>query len=114
MKGTVYIVQEPVRRNRDSGQLEPVFDLTPAAVYGDLKVLLPPGNVMLSTAPMVAKLRHELRNFNDEDYLLLTGDPNAIGTAASIASRNNRGRFQSLKWDKRARQYIAMQIDIGG
>jgi len=112
MKNTVYIVQEPQRRDRITGEFVPAFDLTPASIYGDLKVILPPGNSMLSTAPMVAKLKYELRNFNDDDYLLAVGDPAAMTAAAAIAAKNNRGKYVLLKWDREARSYITLRIEI--
>ena len=112
MNSTVYIVQEPQRRDRITGEFVPTFDLTPAAVYGDLKVILPPGNVMLSPAPMIAKLKHELRNFCDDDYLLAVGDPAAMTTAAAIAAKFNRGKYALLKWDREARAYITIPIEI--
>ena len=111
---TVYIVQEPQRRNRTTGDMEPSFDLTPAAAYGDLNIMLQPGNVMLSPQPMVAKLRHELRNYTEEDRLLAIGDPVAYSTAVAVASRFNNGRFSLLKWDREARAYISVDIDITG
>ena len=111
---TVYIVQEPQRRNRATGDMEPSFDLTPAAAYGNLKVMLPPGNVMLSPQPMVAKLRHELRNYKESDHLLAIGDPVAYSTAVAIAARHNNGRYSLLKWDREARAYISVDVDITG
>lgn len=112
MRPTVYIPQEPVRRNRATGHLEPAFDLTPAAVYGDLQVLLPSGNVMLSSKPMTDKLTHALRHFNDDDFLLAIGDPTAYATAVAIAAKHNMGRYTLLKWDRESRAYIAVSFAI--
>ena len=64
---TVYVVQEVPGRN-----------LVPAAKYGELELLLPAKtNLMLSTGPEVTRLRRKLSDFNDDDYLLLIGDPAA-------------------------------------
>ena len=112
MQPTVYIVQEPTRRNRNTGQMESTFDLTPAAAYGDLKVMLPPGNVMLSSKPMSDKLKHELRNFNDNDFLLAIGAPAAFATATAIAAKFNMGRYKLLTWDRESRAYISVSFDI--
>ena len=72
--GKVYVVQEVKGRNILSAQ-----------EFGDLKLLLPEGaQVVLSSAPTVRKLKQRLKDFCDEDYLLLIGDPAAIGIACSI------------------------------
>ena len=45
-----------------------------AEKYGDLKVILPHNkNIVLSSGPVTMKLKKELKNFNDDDYLLLIG-----------------------------------------
>jgi hypothetical protein len=99
---TVYIVQEM-----------PNHDLAPAMKYGEMKVLLPPHTqIAFSTAPTIRSLRHKLRNFSDDDFLLLAGDPVAIGLACSIAVFFNSGRYTALKWDRRERMYIPVKIDI--
>ena len=56
-------------------------------------------------------LRRKLLQFSDKDFLLLTGDPVAIGLACSIASFYNSGRYSVLKWDRRERLYIPIRID---
>ena len=101
-----------MRRNRDTGELEPAFDLTPAAVYGELKVMLPPGNIMLATAPMIAKLTHELRNFTDDDYVLGVGSTAAIMAVGGIAAKVNCGRYALLQWDRKSQAYIVMRTDL--
>lgn len=98
----VYIVQEM-----------PNHDLAPAMKFGEMKVLLPSyTQIAFSTAPVIKNLRHKLRNFTDDDYLLLTGDPVAIGLVCSIAALYNAGRYTALKWDRRERLYIPVKIDI--
>ena len=100
--GTVYIVQEM-----------PNHDIAPAMKFGEMKVLLPPyTQIAFSTAPTIRSLRIKLRHFSDDDFLLLTGDPVAIGLACSIAAAYNSGRYRVLKWDRRERMYIPVSIDI--
>lgn len=109
---TVFVVQEPVIRDRSTGDIRPRFDLTPASRYGDLEVLLPAGNVVLSAAPMVKELRSKLMRFSDEDYLVCVGDPSAIAVAASIAASFNNGRYKLLKWDRREHGYIVVPVNL--
>ena len=55
---TVYVVQEV-----------PKFNVLPARKYGELELMLPPGQITLSAGPTVNRLKHKLRNFTDMDYL---------------------------------------------
>jgi hypothetical protein len=99
---TVYVVQEVIGRN-----------VLSAEKFGTLELLLPEGSqLVLSTGPTVRRLRYKLRNFNDDDYLLLIGDPSAIGIACAIAATNNRGQFKCLKWDKREYKYYPVEVNL--
>ena len=48
----------------------------------------------------------------DEDYLLLMGDPSAIGIACAIAATQNRGKFKCLKWDRREYKYYPIEVNL--
>ena len=100
---TVYIVQE--MRGRD---------VTDATNFGDLEILITAEEqtASFSTQPTIRKLNRLLANFNDDDYLLLTGDPAAIALAASVAARQNNGRFKMLKWDRKLNKYYPVEVDI--
>ena len=98
----VFIVQEM-----------PNHDIAAAMKFGEMSVLLPSNTqIAFSTVPTVRTLRRKLREYKDGDYLLLTGDPVAIGLACSIAAFYNAGRFTALKWDRREKLYIPVKIDI--
>ena len=114
MTNKVYIVQEVMRRDKETGQLVPALDLSDAARYGALEILLQPGRVALSTAPMMSRLRSALRDFCDDDYLLPTGDTAAIAAASVVAGSMNRGRVKVLSWDRVSRQYIPIQLSLNG
>ena len=99
---TVYVVQEVTGRN-----------ILSAKEFGELKLLLPEGNqVVLSSQPTVNKLRRKLKDFCDDDYLLLMGDPVAMGIACAIASDVNRGRIQCLKWDRMEFKYYPVRFNL--
>ena len=100
---TVYVVQEV-----------PKFNVLSAKKYGELELLLPPGQVILSAGPTVSRLKHKLRNFTYMDYLLLIGDPLAIGVAVAIASSANRGKVALLKWDRQEQQYYPLTVNLYG
>lgn len=98
----VFIVQEM-----------PNHDIAAAMKFGEMSVLLPSNTqIAFSTVPTVRMLRRKLREYKDGDFLLLTGDPVAIGLACSIAAFYNSGRYTALKWDRRERLYIPVKIDI--
>lgn len=99
---TVYVVQDPGTRNISS-----------ASKYGDIKVLLPENRqIIYSSAPTVNRLRDGLKSYSDQDFLLLIGDPAAIGVATSIVSDINNGRYNLLKWDRQESMYIPIRINI--
>ena len=100
---TVYILQEMGRNVRS------------AEKFGDLKVVLPDNRlIVLSSGPLTFKLQQELKNFNDEDYLLLMGDPAIIAVAGAVVSDVNGGRFKVLKWDRDEKRYYDIEIDLRG
>jgi len=98
---TVYVVQEPdVNKN-----------ILSATKYGDLEIILPAKeNMMFSPSPTVARIKSALRNFNDDDFLLLIGDPAAIGFAIHYALQANRQRVKLLKWDRREVMYYPLEV----
>lgn len=100
---TVFVVQESPGKN-----------ISGASSYGELEVLLPPGQVAFSPGPTVRILRHKLRNFSDEDFLIPIGDPAAISIAVALASSVNQGKFNLLKWDRQEHLYIPIKVNIHG
>jgi len=99
---TVYITQE--MRGRD---------ITDAASFGDIEILLPAGEqASYSTQPTIRRMERKLSKFTDDDYLLLAGDPAAIALAAAIACRHNAGRFKMLKWDRQEGKYFPLEANL--
>ena len=100
---TVYVLQEMGRNIRS------------AEKFGDLKVVLPDNKqIVLSSGPLTFKLQHALKDFNDNDYLLLMGDPAIIAVAGAVVSDINNGRFKVLKWDRDEKKYYDIEIDLRG
>ena len=100
---TVYVIQEMGRNIRS------------AESFGDLKVLLPDNRqIVLSSGPLIHKLQKDLRDFNENDYLLLIGDPAIIAIAHCVVSDINNGRFKVLKWDRDEKKYYDIEIDLRG
>lgn len=101
-KSKVYLVQE-----------NPYVNVLSAEEYGDIEILFDSGQqIMFSPQPAIKKLRRKLKSFCDDDYLLMMGDPAAMGIACCIAADINRGKFKILKWDKKEKRYYPVSINI--
>jgi|TARA_R100001224_G_scaffold108985_1_gene85897 hypothetical protein len=105
----VYVIQELPGTKAGS----PKINIMSAADYGDFKFLLPEfSQIIFSPGPLIFKLRQGLKNFSEDDHLLLTGDPAIIGVACSIVSDITRGKFKLLKWDRQERKYYPIKINL--
>ena len=101
-KPTVFLVQE-----------NPYISVLSAADYGEIVVLFESGQqIMFSPQPAIRKLKRKLKDFNDDYYLLMMGDPAAMGIACCIAAEMNRGKFNILKWDKKAQRYYPVSVNL--
>ena len=84
-----------------------------ALKYGKLKVLLKENTqIVLSPGPVMYELRKLLKDYNSNDYLLLSGDPSVIGLACAIVSDINNGKFKLLKWDRQEKVYYPIEINL--
>lgn len=109
---TVFIVQEHLRRNRNTGELEPAFDLSPAASFGSFRYLLGSSASPFNPDPIIKELHDGLKDYTDDDYLLLTGNPILIGMACSIAADNNDGHIKMLQWSGTEKKYIPVVANL--
>ena len=109
--GTVYAVQEAMRKIQ--GQWRRMHDLTPALIYGKLKIIIEGDqHLPISVQPIIWEFKKKLKDFCDDDYLLLIGDPVLIGIATAVAADINRGRVKFLKWDRETAQYLEIGADF--
>lgn len=112
---TVYAIQEPLKYV--PGMSKPVhkFSLEPALKWGERVVtLLQWGETKspLNMAQMHESLARGLKDFTEDDYLLLSGNPVAIGLAAMIASDLTGGKVKMLTYNKREQAYEAAVCDL--
>ena len=92
---------------------KPKINIMGAATYGTFKFLLPElSQIIFSPGPLIYKLRQALKDFTEDDYLLLTGDPAIIGVACSLASEMTNGKYKLLKWDRQERKYYPIEINL--
>ena len=91
------------------------YNVRSAEKFGELKILLPDRKQMiLASGPLTFELQKHLKDFNDNDYLLLIGDPAIIGLCCAIASDFNNGKYKVLKWDRNDKRYYDLEIDLRG
>ena len=105
----VYVIQE-IPGTKEG---RPKINIMGAVEYGKFKFLLPElSQIIFSPGPLIFKLRKELANYKQKDFLLLTGDPAIIGVACSIVSDITNGKYNLLKWDKQERKYYSIAINL--
>ena len=105
----VYVIQE-IAGTREG---RPKINILGASQYGTFRFLLPElSQIIFSPGPLIFKLRKGLKEFNERDYLLLTGDPAIIGVACSIVSDITSGKYKLVKWDKQERKYYPIEINL--
>lgn len=114
MTPKVYVTQEVMVVDNASGKMRRKFNMTDAAKYGELVVLLPASRSMMASVPVVRELLEKLREFKQGDYLLPLGDPAIMAAAAGIAAKYSNGMFNVLKWDRLSNTYIAVPLDLSG
>ena len=94
-------------------QENPYISVLSAEEYGQIETLFESGSqIMFSPQPAIRKLKRKLKDFNDDDYLLMMGDPAAMGIACCVAAEMNRGKFNILKWDKKAQRYYPVSVNL--
>ena len=97
---TVFVVQKPDKKK----------NILSATEYGELDFILSETeNIMYTPVSTISRIKHTLRNFSEEDYLLLIGDPVAIGVATHFALLSNKNSAKILKWDNREYKYYSIK-----
>jgi len=109
----VYVPQEVMYRNQNN-ELVPKFNIDVAREHGEIKIVLPYGNVVLAPQPMIRKIKLALTEFSDDDFILPTGDPIAIGVVMSVASELNGGKLKILRWDRKTHGYNIVKMNLRG
>ncbi len=104
----VYVLQHPPAN----------INILGASDFGYLVICLPnfgpDSQIIFSSSPFVFKMQKNLRDFREQDYVLLTGDPAIIGVVCSLVSDITNGRFNLLKWDRQEKRYYPIEVDLYG
>ena len=110
---TVYTVQQHMRFDQTRKELVPRFSsINKAEKWGKIVYLLSPSAHPFNPDLVLGDLHEKLSDFNDEDYLLLIGNPGLIGMSTAIAAHYNNGHVKLLQWSGRHNEYTEIQAKI--
>lgn len=109
--GKIFIIQQNFKKN-SQGFMVPRFDTTQAETFGELRVILPHGmNALVDGDSIKERLKSNLKDYTDDDYILPVGSPTLIGWAIHYATVYNDGLVKTLQWNNRKNDYeIIVQV----
>ena len=107
---TVFVTQQPMRKDPLTQQWVPSMNMNESRHYGDIKILMPSQSHFLDPADLVVQLKEALSQYDPEkDSLIPVGDPLITATAIGILARAH-GQFTLLRWDNRVKRYSPITI----
>lgn len=99
----VFIVQDSSRQS-----------FQPAERFGEIQQPLfrEHTQVYYEATEAISRVHDQLikADFSDQDFLVLNGDPVLMCMAFAVAVDLTDGAINLLKWDRRANEYVAIQI----
>lgn len=107
---TVYAVQRQKKWDSKHGEYRFVFDLAPTSEFGPIKELLSHAETPFKPDRVLEILNRGLKDFSDQDCLLMVGNPILMGLAFAVAAKNNGGRVRALQWNRKKQRYIQIKI----
>lgn len=87
-------------------------DFTEAAKFGEILIILTQDEMKLDITTKLDRMSEKLSRFQDDDFLVLCGDPLMMGIATYMAMFYREGRVQFLIWNKAEKKYHLELIDI--
>ena len=106
----VFIIQEQTRWDTKLKKAVPRVDTSLAEDFGEIIVLIGPDTKSHHRQKVLDNLHSKLKNFHDEDYLVLTGNPLFIGLAVAVAADYNEGRVNFVQWSKSEQAYMPVKV----
>jgi hypothetical protein len=111
----VIVVQEPLKKER--GVVVPRVNYREFERYGEYEFLFGWGELrdedaMEDTSYFLTRLREQLHDYRDEDYIVLLGNPALCAMAVAIAAECNNGIVTLLDWIRDERRYRKVHIDL--
>ncbi len=110
---TVFAVQQQMRFDQVRKELVPRFTSVDKALrWGQIVYLLSPSAHPFNPDLVLGDMHEKLSGFNEDDHLLLIGNPGLIGMATSIAAYYNNGEVKLLQWSGRHGEYTEIVAKI--
>ena len=106
----VYVVQNQLKTCLRTGDKIPKFNFEPAYVFGDIEFILSPYHKPFDSETCVDAMHLKLRNYTEDDFLLLVGNPCLIGAAVAIAAEYSGGIVKMLQWSNIEKRYICIEF----
>jgi hypothetical protein len=108
----VYVPQVPSRYDQDIQSWVPTVNLDPAKAFGHIEILLPPEAGRMAPEVLHKILLKGMEGITEDDWLLATGDPIITAIVTTIAVHKLDGLLRLLRWDKRAKAYEPIEIQL--
>ena len=108
----VYVPQVPSRYDQDIQSWVPTVNLDPAKAFGKIEILLPPEAGRMPPESLHKILLKGMEDITEDDWLLATGDPIITAIVTTIAVQKLDGLLRLLRWDKRAKTYEPIEIQL--
>lgn len=115
MASKVFIVNEPDETRVPPGRQS--WDISPAAHFGEIVYVFPANEEPpVRNREFAIDRAHEvLAEAEAGDYIVWAGgDPFGMVLAASILADYTGGKFNYLMWDRMARSYAPIPVDVYG
>lgn len=110
---TVFAIQQQMKFDSDKRELVPRFtSINKAEKWGQIVYVLSPSAHPFSPELVLGDIHEKLKNFCDDDYLLLIGNPGLIGISTSVAAYYNDGHIKFLQWSGRHQEYTEIVAKI--
>ena len=103
----VYVVNQPMIRGGGRA-----IDVRPAAAFGEVVSVFPPGQPPLDGDHVTRVLNERLADFRAHDFLVLVGHTMLIAAAGAVAARLTGGVVQVLVWDNRDHLYVPVRLRL--
>ena len=116
----VYILVKPqtgakVTYNQYTGeqQVRRPINILSASKYGHFVFCLEEySQILFSPQPFVNKMKKNLKDIREKDYILCMGDPAIISVSSALVGDFTRGKINMLKWDKQEKRYYPLSFNL--
>lgn len=104
---TVFVVNEPLRKNSDTGEYEKFLPIERAADHGEVARLTPDGTPPGNVEPWLRMIDEGLKGWKDGDLIVLVGDQSLLAYASSIVGAYIKPgeALRVLKWSRHKAAY---------